>query len=79
MNWIGGTFAAVLLAVVLSRVLGRFLAKATMAIVKWSDTLKNFLGGVVLVTAGFVAARVHLQIFDRAFLRKGRIKRALKD
>ena len=79
MNWIGGAIATALLAIVLSRVLGRFLAGATMAIVKWRSTLKDFLRGTALATVGFIAARVHLHVFDKAFLRKGRTKRALKD
>jgi len=34
---------------------------------------------VVMATVGFLAARLHLHVFDKAFLAKGRLKRALKE
>ncbi len=62
-GWIGWTAFFALLAVVLSRVLGRFLGKAAMAILKWRDTLSKIVLGVVMATVGFLAARLHIHVF----------------
>ena len=35
--------------------------------------------GVVLSTVGFLAARLHIHVFDKAFLAKGRLDHTLKE
>jgi hypothetical protein len=75
---LGWTAAFMLLAVLLNRVLGGFLSRTAMALVQWRETIKKFIHGLVRSSAGWLVARTHIHLFDRAFLAKGRLKRVLK-
>jgi hypothetical protein len=42
-------------------------------VVRWRDTLIRIVSGIGMSLLGFMAARVHLHIFDRYFLRFGNL------
>jgi predicted acylesterase/phospholipase RssA len=44
-----------------------------LGFLNWRKTLNHFLIGLGLATFGFIIARLHLHIFDRWFLRQGRL------
>ncbi len=76
---IGWAAVLAILAITVTRTLGGVLGSAVMSILTWRSTLKRIVRGVALSTAGFIAARLHLGFFDRAFMAKGRLKRALRN
>ena len=54
--------------------LGSIFGKVVMRIVRFKDTLMEIVMGVGMALAGWVVARLHLHVFDRLFLLKGRMK-----
>jgi hypothetical protein len=67
-----------LLAISLIAVLGnRTLGQSTMRLLNYRKSLSEFLIGAGC-TVGFILARLHLHIFDKLFLRQGRLRRVLK-
>ena len=75
LSWIG----LALLAAVLDRVLGERYGSHAMKAIQWRETLRSVLVGLCMATGGFVIARVHLHVFDRLFLRIGRLERLPKN
>jgi predicted acylesterase/phospholipase RssA len=73
--WIASTLGAAVLAFVINRVLGQRNGRTVLKAVRWRDTLRTILIGAAMAFGGFIVARVHLQLFDRWFLRYGRINR----
>jgi len=53
---------------------GAIFGKTVMQIVRYRETLTQIALGVVMALAGWILARIHLHIFDRLFLLKGRLK-----
>ncbi len=68
-----GSVLTALLAFVLNRVLGERFGSGVMKAIQWRSTLRSVLIGAAMAAGGFLVARVHLHIFDRWFLRIGRI------
>jgi len=66
---------------ILTPIGGDSLARNIVSAVRWKDTLRRIAAAIILSTIGFVAALVHLYIFDRRFLRLGSINtlKKLKD
>ncbi|MEJ2156779.1 MAG: patatin-like phospholipase family protein [Desulfobacteraceae bacterium] len=54
--------------------LGAVFGKFVMKIVRFKDTLKEIATGVGMALVGWAAAQIHLRVFDRLFLKKGRIQ-----
>ncbi|HYN20590.1 MAG TPA: patatin-like phospholipase family protein [Thermoanaerobaculia bacterium] len=64
-------FAAI--AMIVKSAFGKKSGKKIMQAIRWRDTLKNIAIGFVMSTIGFLLARLHLHVFDRLFLRYGRL------
>jgi hypothetical protein len=62
-----GTTVALMIA-------GAIFGKTVMRVVRYRDTLSEIAIGVGMSLVGWILARIHLHIFDRLYLRKGRIK-----
>lgn len=62
-----------LLGFVINRVLGERRGRAVLKAIQWRDTLRSVFVGVCMALGGFLVARVHLHLFDKWFLRYGRI------
>ncbi|MCH7473612.1 MAG: patatin-like phospholipase family protein [Gemmatimonadetes bacterium] len=60
---------------VLGAVLTAVLGKGLMRIVRFRETITKILIGVGMSVVGFLVARIHLHLFDRIYLRLGRLKR----
>jgi hypothetical protein len=43
--------------------------------VRWKDTLRRIALGLIISTIGFVAAALHVYIFDKRFLSLGTLQR----
>jgi hypothetical protein len=63
-----GTTVALLIA-------GAIFGKTVMRLVRYRDTLTNIAIGVAMSLLGWVLARIHLHVFDKWFLRAGKIKK----
>lgn len=68
-------FTAALALLGLSVLLGKFGLGWILKIVNFRKTAHQILVGIVLSLAGWVGTRIHLQIFDRLYLKKGRLDR----
>ena len=53
---------------------GAIFGKTVMRVVRYRDNLSEIAIGVGMLLVGWILARIHLHIFDRIYLRKGRIK-----
>jgi predicted acylesterase/phospholipase RssA len=62
-----GTTVAVLIA-------GAIFGKTVMRVVRYRDTLTDIAIGVGMSLVGWLVARIHLHIFDKWYLRAGRVK-----
>jgi hypothetical protein len=60
-------------AFVLDRVVGKRFSTGIMRVVRWRETLRSVLTGIGMATLGFLIARVHLHVFDRWYLHRGRM------
>jgi hypothetical protein len=63
-----GTTVALLIA-------GAIFGKTVMGLVRYRDTLTDIAVGVAMSLVGWVLARIHLHVFDKWYLRTGRIKK----
>ena len=63
-----GTAAAVLIA-------GAVVGKTVMRVVRYRDTLMEIAFGIAMSLLGWLLARIHLHIFDKWYLRAGRVRR----
>lgn len=66
-------FAA--LAKVLTALFGTFVSQHAIGLVRWKDTLKRIALGLIISTIGFVAASLHVYIFDKRFLSLGTLQK----
>jgi predicted acylesterase/phospholipase RssA/cellulose biosynthesis protein BcsQ len=66
-----GLFSGYLLMRILTSVVGDFMAENVVNFVRWKDTLRRIALATLLSTFGFIAAILHLYIFDKRFLRLG--------
>jgi predicted acylesterase/phospholipase RssA len=57
-----------------SALIGKKRFGYVLRVAKWRDTLKSIAIGVGMSFAGFLVARLHLHVFDRLFLRYGKIR-----
>jgi predicted acylesterase/phospholipase RssA len=51
------------------------VGKKLLGVVRWGDTLTSIVFGVFMTLFGFIAAWIHLKVFDRLYLRWGRRER----
>jgi len=64
-----GSGVAVLIA-------GAIFGKTLMRVVRYRDTLSEIAIGVGMSLVGWILARIHLHVFDKWYLRAGRVKKA---
>ncbi|HEU4837171.1 MAG TPA: patatin-like phospholipase family protein [Pyrinomonadaceae bacterium] len=64
-----------LLARVLTALFGTFVSQHAIMLVRWKDTLQRIALGLIISTIGFVAAALHVYIFDRRFLSLGTLQK----
>jgi len=64
-----------LLARVLTALFGTFVSQHAVQLVRWKDTLRRIALGLVISTVGFVAAALHVYIFDKRFLSLGTLQK----
>ena len=64
-------FSGIILLRILTSLVGDFLAQNIVRLVRWKNTLRNIAITVFISTVGFIAAFIHLSIFDKLFLRLG--------
>jgi predicted acylesterase/phospholipase RssA len=57
---------------------GKILGSTVMRFVNYRKTLEEFAVGLGMSVLGFAIARVHLHVFDRLYLRWGKLDRVLK-
>jgi hypothetical protein len=65
---VAGLFSGSILLLILTLLLGSSLAKNVVRSVRWKDTARRVALAAFMSTIGFVAAVVHLYIFDKRFL-----------
>src|SRR5215213_3225404 len=65
---VAGLFSGFMLLLILTLLLGSSLAKNVVRSVRWKDTARRVALAAFMSTIGFVAAVVHLYIFDKRFL-----------
>jgi predicted acylesterase/phospholipase RssA len=71
---VGGTFLAfTILGLLLEGLVGQRGGKHLMWLARWPDTLRRLVIGTAMSLLGFALARLHLHVFDRLFLRHGRL------
>jgi hypothetical protein len=61
-------------SVLLVFIAGLFVGKTILRIVRFRETFTQIAIGVAMALVGWLLARLHLHVFDRLFLRKGRLK-----
>jgi predicted acylesterase/phospholipase RssA len=59
-------------------VLGKLLGATIMRFVNYRKTLEEFAIGLIMSVLGFAIARLHVHVFDRWYLRWGKLNRVLK-
>lgn len=64
-----------LLARVLTALFGTFVSQHAINLVRWKDTLRRIALGTIISTIGFVAALLHVYIFDKRFLSLGTLEK----
>ncbi len=62
---------------VIGLVLSTAVLKAVWSAVRFSDTLMKIVLYGVLAAVGWIGALVHLKLFDRWFLKRGRLEAIL--
>jgi predicted acylesterase/phospholipase RssA len=58
--------------------LGKILGSTVMKFVNYRKTLEEFAIGFIMSVLGFAIARLHVHVFDRWYLRLGKLNRVLK-
>lgn len=66
-------FGGYMLLRILTSIVGDFFARNIVRLVRIKDTLRQIVLSLILSTAGFVVALLHLYIFDKRFLSLGSI------
>ena len=69
-GWVVRTLAILALPMVL----GLFLSPTVLAVVRYRETLSRILKGIALAALGWLAAWIHLLIFDRLYLHQGKVR-----
>lgn len=64
-----------LLAKVLTMLFGTFVSEHAIGLVRWKDTVRRIAIGLIVSTIGFVAAVLHVYIFDKRFLSLGTLQK----
>ena len=59
-------------------VLGKLLGSTVMRFVNYRKTLEEFAVGLIMSFVGFAIARLHVHVFDRWYLRWGKVNRIFK-
>jgi predicted acylesterase/phospholipase RssA len=67
------TLGFAILAAAVNGVIGKKQGKNVMRVIRWRDTLKSIATGIGMSFLGFLAARLHLHVFDPLYLRYGRL------
>lgn len=70
-----GIALALLSAVIVGTILLGIIGPPIQRLLHWRKTPSEFGIGLAMATLGFIAARVHLLLFDRLFLKHGRAER----
>jgi hypothetical protein len=68
----------VVLAVIaffVNMIAGRKYGRNILQAICWRDTLKSIAIGLGMSTLGFIVVRIHLHVFDRIYLRLGRLSK----
>jgi predicted acylesterase/phospholipase RssA len=65
-----GTVGATVAVVILGAIFG----KTVVRVVRYRESLAQIAIGIAMALLGWIFARIHLYIFDRLFLRKGRLR-----
>lgn len=73
-NFMMTTLVLLLVYTVLASFIGKRNAKHVKALAHLSDTLKRMGVALGIGIVGWIGAQIHLRIFDRLFLRLGRVK-----
>jgi hypothetical protein len=63
------------LAKVLTTLFGTFVSEHAIGLVRWKDTVRRIALGLIISTIGFVAAVLHVYIFDKRFLSLGALQK----
>lgn len=69
------TIAFAILAAAVNGIVGKKQGKNIMRLIRWRDTIKSIAIGIGMSIFGFIAARLHLHVFDKFFLRYGRLEK----
>jgi hypothetical protein len=67
-KFVSTTVALMVLAKVLTTFFGTFVSENALRLIRWKDNLRRVAIAVVISTFGWVAAIIHLYIFDKRFL-----------
>jgi hypothetical protein len=67
-KFIVSAIAMMVLAKVLATLFGTFVSENALLLVRWKDTLRRLAVALFISSFGFVAAFIHLYIFDKRFL-----------
>jgi hypothetical protein len=70
-----GIALTMLLVIVVGTILVGICGPPIQRLVHWRKTPSEFGIGVAMATLGFFAAKIHLWIFDKLFLKYGRLER----
>ena len=60
---------------VLTTLFGTFVSEHAIGLVRWKDSVRRIAVGLVISTVGFVAAALHVYIFDKRFLSLGTLQK----
>jgi predicted acylesterase/phospholipase RssA len=74
-EFIATALGLAVLAAIVNAVVGKKQGTNVMRLIRWRDTIQNIATGVGMSTVGFLAARLHLHVFDRLFLSYGKLKK----
>jgi predicted acylesterase/phospholipase RssA len=69
-----GAVGLALLFFILTQAATMVVGKNAMRVVKWRNTLIRVAIGIGMAALGWFAARLHLHVFDRMFLKRGSLK-----
>lgn len=72
-TWIGGAVAIVMLTALAKAIFGKTTGGAVVRVFKWRDTIRRYLALLGMATVGWLAARLHLHVFDKLYLRLGKL------
>ena len=73
--FVSSAVALMVLAKVLTTLFGTFVSENALLLIRWKDTLRRLAIAVFISTFGWVAAFIHLYVFDKRFLRLSTLER----